>query len=98
MSKCLPLANCCRENNLICNKNFCTFIHYLRGGTILNENVYRGYYVRYDGHVVKFVLPPPIWWEKQPENSQTYTSQKAFHAGALWPMLVDGFSNQEGIG
>ncbi|AYC30133.1 hypothetical protein [Paenisporosarcina cavernae] len=64
----------------------------------MNTNWYRGSYVRYDGRVITFVLPPPIWWNEQPANAQEYAPQEAFHQGSLWPMLVDGFSNQEGIG
>lgn len=43
------------------------------------------------------VLPPQIWWQVQPVNSAEFTPPDAFIHGSVWPMLVDGYSREEGI-
>jgi len=43
------------------------------------------------------VLPPPIWWDVQPANCPEFPPREAFVHGSVWPMLVDGYSREEGI-
>jgi spore coat protein JA len=63
----------------------------------IHTSYYRGVYVPYGGSPKVFVLPPPIWWQKQPVYSPEFTPETAFVQGSVWPMLVDGFSKEEGI-
>ncbi|MDX1807657.1 MAG: hypothetical protein R3267_11590 [Paenisporosarcina sp.] len=60
-------------------------------------SVYRGVYVPWGGPPKVFVLPPPIWWLSQPVNCPELPPEQAFLHGSVWPMLVDGFSKEEGI-
>lgn len=63
----------------------------------MNTSWYRGVYVPYGGCPRFFVLPPQIWWQFQPVNCAVYSPADAFFHGSVWPMLVDGFSKEEGI-
>lgn len=63
----------------------------------VNTIAYRGVHVPPGGQPQYFVLPPPIWWQKQPVNCVEYDPASAFIHGSVWPMLVDGYSKEEGI-
>ncbi|WP_017380347.1 hypothetical protein [Paenisporosarcina sp. TG-14] len=63
----------------------------------INTFSYRGVYVPYGGNPKLFVLPPQIWWQKQPVYCPVFTPEDAFIHGTVWPMLVDGYSKEEGI-
>lgn len=62
----------------------------------MNTFSYRGV-VQMEGKPKWIVLPPPIWWQVQPTNAAEFPPADAFIHGSVWPMLVDGFSREEGI-
>ncbi|MFS0691016.1 spore coat associated protein CotJA [Sporosarcina sp. 179-K 8C2 HS] len=47
--------------------------------------------------VKKFVLPPQLFINFQPPGLPQFTPEQALRHGTLWPILVDGFSREEGI-
>ncbi|QUW23858.1 spore coat associated protein CotJA [Sporosarcina sp. Marseille-Q4063] len=67
--------------------------------------MYRGYYTPYVSpldpcppmKVKEFVLPPQIFIDYQPPGLEQNSPREALMSGSLWPILVDGYSREEGI-